>query len=388
MGFPRNFREHSRNVSAPAKAPNMPLRHGKRPSVVDGKVLEPEWDRVPQTYGSFNQDTLARISQVQAEHARTARPTTQLPHSQRPPPENPPRSSCLNYSACMDSASPRQPFKRYYSSALSDEDRTALAVGELNHNLRGWTGDKLIQYHVSRIELVPYSEERQEIIAEILDEKRGGERFVLQSARQAKRFVSSPLSKLQTFKEVKTHNEQMQVEASRSMVDLRAANTSSLLLSPISPISPVSPPSSTSQEGFPFPVLETQNIRQSTHSGASSNGDHFSRQSVSSSMMQFPHTSDSSRDSSHNRGHAPDRRPLVRRADRNTSRFRSSMALEAMHYVVNADITFDTFLAPHASGKGETHCESVHIKKEVQPRNFSRRLSKMPSTPQLKKRAS
>ncbi|KAF9737907.1 hypothetical protein PMIN03_012615 [Paraphaeosphaeria minitans] len=366
----------------------MPLRHSKRPSVVDGKVLEPEWDQVPQTYGSFNQDTLARISQAQAEHAHTARPTPQLPHSQSYSPEHPTRSPSLKWGASTVSASPRQPTNgRYYSSALSDEDKTALAIGDLNHNLREWTGDMLVQYHVSRIELVPYIEERQEIIAEILDEKRGSERFVLNWARQAKRFVCSPLSKLQMFKEVNTHNEQTRDEASRSMVDLRAASTPNLLLSPTSPTSSASPTPSTSGGGFPFPEGDAQNNRQTTYNGTSSIGDRLSRQSTNTYTMQSPHTSDSSRDSTRNRARAPDGRPLVRRADRNTSRVRSSLASEAASYVAKADLTFDAFLAPHASGKGETHRDSIHIQKE-QPRNFSRRLSKMPSMPQLKKRAS
>ena len=74
----------------------------------------------------------------------------------------------------MTPASPEQPRnRRYYSSALSADDKAALAIGELNHNLSEWTGDGLVQYHVSRIELVPYSNERREIIAEIIDEKRG-----------------------------------------------------------------------------------------------------------------------------------------------------------------------------------------------------------------------
>ncbi|KAF2446852.1 hypothetical protein P171DRAFT_240447 [Karstenula rhodostoma CBS 690.94] len=363
----------------------MPLRGSKRPSVVDGKVLEPEWDQVPRTYGSFNQDTLARIAKAQAEHADTARPTSERPHSRSSSPRHPPRGASLNWGASIHSTSSQQPAnRRYYNDALSDEDRTALAIGDLNHNLREWTGDRLVQYHVSRIELVPYTDKRQEIIAEILDDKRSSEELVLKSARQAKRFVSSPLNKLQIFKEVKTHTKQTYNEAASSTVDLRAASTPSFLLSPTSPASPTSPETPAPRDGFPFSLVEAQ----STHKGTSSNGDYFSTQMLSSSMVRSPHTSESSRDSSHNRGRAPDRHPLVRKADRNTSRVRSSLASEALPYVAKADVTFDAFLAPHASGKGETHRDSIYTKQEEQPRNFSRRLSKMPSMPQLKKRAS
>lgn len=388
MEFPRNLKKYARKVSTPGNAPGMPLRRSKRPSVVDGKVLEPEWDQVSQTHGSFNQDILSRIAQAQTEHD-IPHPTVDLPRSQSSSPGLPPRSSSLNWGTSMDPASLQQlANRRYYNNALSGEDRTALAIGDLNHNLREWTGDRLVQYHVSRIELVPYTNERQEIIAEILDEKRGSERFVLTSARQAKHFVSSLLSVRQMFEEMKTHNKQTRDKASRSMVDLRAASTPSLLLSPTSPASPISPKSPTSRDYFHFHMVQAHNTRQNTRGAASNNGDYFSRQSVSSSMLQSPHTSESSRDSSRNRGRAPDRRPLIRKADRNGSRARPSLAPEALPYLAKADVTFDTFLAPHVSGKGETHRDSIYIKKEERPRNFSRRLSKMPSTPQLKKRAS
>jgi hypothetical protein len=386
MKYLRTHKKHDLKVSAPVAAAGMPWQRNKRLSVVDGKVLEPEWDQVPQTYGSFNQDTLTRVAQAQAKDAHVAHPASELPHSQSSSPRHPPKTSSMDWNASVQSLSPKQPKnRRYYSNALSDKDKTALAAGDLNHNLSEWTGDRLIQYHVSRIELVPYNDQRQEIIADILDEKRGSERFILKSERQAKRFVSSPLTKLQMFKELRTHNTQTRNEASHSMVDLRAVSTPSLLLSPTSSTSPTT---QTSLEAFPFPAMDAQNSRQSTSGSTSNNGDHFPSQSTRSSVVQSPYTSESSRDSSRNRGRAPDRRPLVRKADRNPNRVCSSLPSEALPYIAKAHVTFDKFLAPHASGKGETHRDSVCIKKEERPHNFSSRLSKMPSMPQLKKRAS
>ncbi|KAL1605375.1 hypothetical protein SLS60_004923 [Paraconiothyrium brasiliense] len=285
----------------------------------------------------------------------------------------------MNWSASMQSLSSQQPVsRRYYSSSLSDEDRTALAIGELNHNLREWTGNKLVQYHVSRIELVPYTDKRQEIIAVLLDEKRGGERFMLKSAQQAKRFVGSPLTKLEMIKEVEAYNVQTRDEDSRAMVDLRTVSTPSL------PLSPISPTPQFSQESFPFPVVEAQNMRKSTFGSVQNSG---SRPPLSP-VDHSPYTSESSRDSSRNRGRARDRRPLVRKADRNPNRILSSLAPDALPYFPKADVTFDTFLAPHASGKGETHRDSIYVKKDEESRSFPRRLSKMASMPQLKKRAS
>jgi hypothetical protein len=201
MKFPRTHKKHELQVSAPAAAAGMPWQRNSRPSVVDGKVLEPEWDQAPQTYGSFNQDTLTRVAQAQAKDAFVAHSISELPRSRSSSPRHPPRTSSMNGNTSLKSLSPEQPTnRRYYSNVLSEEDKTALTLGDLNHNLSEWTGDRLIQYHVSRIELVPYTGQRQEIIANILDEKRGSERFILKSERQAKRFVSSPLTKLQCSK--------------------------------------------------------------------------------------------------------------------------------------------------------------------------------------------
>jgi hypothetical protein len=166
------------------------------------------------------------------------------------------------------------------------------------------------------------------------------------------------------FKEMRTHNTQTRADASRSMVDLRAVSTPTLLLSRTSP---TIPKPQIPQECFPFPTTDVQSSRQSTFVGTRNNGDCFPQQSIRSSIAQSPDTSESSRDSSRNRGRARDRRPLVRKADRNPNRTRRSLASEALPYVAKAD---------------------VHIKKEEPLRNFSRRLSKMPSMPQLKKRAS
>lgn len=43
---------------------------------------------------------------------------------------------------------------RYYSQALSEEDKHALAVGEENHNLKKWSTADALQFWKSRLEFV------------------------------------------------------------------------------------------------------------------------------------------------------------------------------------------------------------------------------------------
>ncbi|KAF1978023.1 hypothetical protein BU23DRAFT_550141 [Bimuria novae-zelandiae CBS 107.79] len=165
------------------------------------------------------------------------------------------------------------------------------------------------------------------------------------------------------------------------MVDLRAVSTPSL------PLTPTSPTLQTSQDSFPFPTAEPKRGRQNFYNH-NSQSEFFDRQTPCGSMEQSPYSSDTSRNSSRHRvSQWPDRHHVVRKADR-SSRARSSLTPDGRPYVAKADVTFDSFLAPHASGKGETHRDSQYVKKGREPRSFSRRLSKMPSMPQLKKRAS
>ena len=62
----------------------------------------------------------------------------------------------------------------------------------------------------------------------------------------------------------------------------------------------------------------------------------------------------------------------------------SATSLDSQDFVARPDVTFDTFLAPHKSGKGEAYKDSEQARKEGDPVKRSRRLS----MPQLKKRVS
>ena len=327
--------KHALSSRASARASTMPSQR-KRPTVVDGARIEPEWDRKPSTRGSFTNDTLDRIAQAQAEE--TSRTPSGI--SDSPPPSLGHSSdSSSAISSAQSSISKKYTGSRYYAHNLTDEDHHALAVGELNHNLREWSASDLVNYHADRIELVPASDEREERIEVIIREKYKSERLLLKAARQSRlSFVGSPLVRLEVVQEDdhedKTYKAQVRSESTQSMVDLRAVSTPSL------PLSPMSPSSQVSGELFPSPITQA----------------------------------------------SAGRRPGFQQAYR-FSRLSSSFSVDT-EYVARPDVTFDSFLAPHVSGKGETHKDSDNAKKEGDPQKRSRRLSRVPSMPELKKRVS
>lgn len=78
---------------------------------------------------------------------------------------------------------------RYYSRALSEEDKQALAAGEKNYNLKEWNAGDLVRFHESRLELVPRSlEDRDAVIKDIQKDKENAERYFLRADMQVSRF--------------------------------------------------------------------------------------------------------------------------------------------------------------------------------------------------------
>jgi hypothetical protein len=87
---------------------------------------------------------------------------------------------------------PYKPVKqmRYYSRALSEEDKQVLATGEKNHNLKEWNAGDLIRFHESRLELVPKSlENRDAVIKEIQTDKENAKRYLLRAGKQVGRLL-------------------------------------------------------------------------------------------------------------------------------------------------------------------------------------------------------
>ena len=77
----------------------------------------------------------------------------------------------------------------YYSRALLEEDKQALAAGEKNHNLKEWNAGDLVCFHKSRLELVPRNlEDRDAMIKEMQRDKENAERYFMRADKQVGRF--------------------------------------------------------------------------------------------------------------------------------------------------------------------------------------------------------
>ncbi|KAF2865398.1 hypothetical protein BDV95DRAFT_507302 [Massariosphaeria phaeospora] len=211
---------------------------------------------------------------------------------------------------------------RYYSKALTEEDKHALAVGEINHNLREWDGRDLVMFHESRAALVPRGmEDRDEVLERIESEKETSEQNLLKQQKVRHRFTRLPT--FEVTKPTDTYNAQ----ASQSMSDLLALDV---------PASPRISPTLSTITARAAPARSVASTRQSMHIRQRSTGDYFSRRHVSQP------SSHSSRSSVH---------------------ISSSLATEARTYDYQPDITFDSFLSPHASGKGEAFRGADNAKK-------------------------
>ncbi|KAF2256871.1 hypothetical protein BU26DRAFT_394529, partial [Trematosphaeria pertusa] len=237
-----------------------------------------------------------------------------------------------------------QPKKgRYYNNALSEEDKRALAVGEDNHNLKKWTLKDLARYHESRVELVPYGiENRDEVIAGMMYEKRRSEQYLARTEKENEL----------------TYNEQTRRQASKSMVDLRSVSAPVSMLSPLSPV-----------VAEQKPLLSPYSNHSGMHARHASTGDYFSARHNRQPSLQ-------SRRSFLSAGYP--------------ERVRSPLATEVRPYEYSPEITFDSFLAPHASGKGEAYRGAENAKMADVTGDASsnsikaqgsrkKRLSKMPS---------
>ncbi|KAF1917130.1 hypothetical protein BDU57DRAFT_256557 [Ampelomyces quisqualis] len=249
------------------------------------------------------------------------------------------RSSSKASNSIVQQLPPPKP--RYYSHALTAEDKDALARGEKNHNLRVYTPKDVVMHHESRKALVPQGTGT--------DKLRKME--TLATIEQDKQLSQRALDK----------------KASQSMCDLRSSSAPA----PKDHFqAPVSPPLPTLARKFSFDMSSPP----ASHARATSTGDYFSHRPYQPS----PSSSGSS------------------------SRARSPLSNTSSIHRHNPSTTFDAFLAPHKTGKGEAYRGAANAKmpkvsqsstpnhslspaKEKSPR---RRFSRMPSIPSLKKRMS
>jgi len=110
-----------------------------------------------------------------------------------------------------------KPKARYYSKALTDEDKKALAAGEENHNLRKWTKEDLVRYHESRVELLPWASHRAEAIATLNKAK-----YAIEQSHtvwnQVLRFIGHPL-KRDSSSQKEAYAKQTRAQVALSIVD-------------------------------------------------------------------------------------------------------------------------------------------------------------------------
>jgi hypothetical protein len=268
---------------------------------------------------------------------------------------------------------PPLPFKkgRFYSNALSSEDKAALVHGELNHNLKVWSPTDVVMHHESRKSLVPQGPgidklRKMEAMASIERDKQHSQQVLNREVRGSTILPSFRL----TNDKGEDDNVAYHRQATQSMYDLR---------SPSAPLQRSLPLPPTLARKFSFdattpPPLEAKGIRPV------STDDYFShrpsRPSRPRSMLSPP---------------SPD--------SRESSRGRSPLSQGHRH---NPNTTFDSMLAPHKSGKGEVFRGSPHAKKAKASASDASsspgqspvrdkkqcRFSKMPSMISLKKRSS
>jgi hypothetical protein len=145
-----------------------------------------------------------------------------------------------------ESPSTQTKMKRYYSYALAEEDKTALAVGELNHNLREWTPEGVRQFHDSRLDLIhPGPPGQKETIAQIMDEREKSEKTMGSTKRVS--YMRRSLFRRNTVGNAYWTSNVNLRQAFQSTQDVRRSSAPVLP----APGSPMSPQSSISQTSTP-----------------------------------------------------------------------------------------------------------------------------------------
>jgi hypothetical protein len=237
-----------------------------------------------------------------------------------------------NNSLALD-VPPPQPHKkgRFYSNALSNADKAALAHGELNHNHKVWTPKDVVMHHESRKSLVPQGPgvdklRKMDALASIERDKQHSQQALNRKVRGSAILPSFRLTNDKGENDRVAYHSQ----ATQSMYDLR---------SPSAP-APTREPMPTLARKFSFDATEPPPV-EAVHIRAPSTGDYISHRPARPRSTLAPSTSSS--DSS--------------------TRVRSPLAPEVSRHRNKPSATFDTMLAPHKSGKGEVLRGSPNAKK-------------------------
>jgi hypothetical protein len=265
---------------------------------------------------------------------------------------------------------------RYYSSALSTDDHDTLIRGEHNHNLKVYTPKDMVMHYKSRKERVPRGSSsdkfrKMEALAKIEQEKQHSQRVM--ERNKVRRASHLPAFRLpnENGKDTRMTYRAYRAQAAQTMFDL--CKPSSQVQRSEPGASALLPLLGLSRQ-FSFDVTPPA-MSQSSHLRAASNGDYFSHRPA----RQLPQVS-----------------PLS--PEPSSQRVRNPLAPQSITHRHNRSATFDAFLVPHKSGKGETFRGASNAKKQKenaikdkratlttqQPQSAFRRLSLMPSMHSLK----
>jgi hypothetical protein len=264
---------------------------------------------------------------------------------------------------------------RYYSHALSTEDKDALTYGEHIHNLKPYTPKDVVMHHDSRKDLIPQGHgadklRKMEALAHIEQDKQYSQQAI--DKKKVRRSSLLPALRL-TNEHGKDAHVVYHSQASQSMYDLRTFNPAVPQLHMDASVSSLQPPM------FRKFSFDESPPSLSSHVRATSAGDYFMRRN---SVYQGLLTPPSSNASPHHM-HSPLAPPTDHQRD--------------------PSATFDAFLVPHKSGKGEAFRGAPNAKKEKVSKEKSspiseqartpaaqalRRFSKMSSMPLIKNRLS
>ncbi|KAF2830124.1 hypothetical protein CC86DRAFT_272770, partial [Ophiobolus disseminans] len=263
---------------------------------------------------------------------------------------------------------------RYYAQALSDQDKHALSQGELNHNLKTYSLKDAIVHHDSRTDLVPRHGidklDKMEAHAHIVQERERSRQLLERKVRGSK-YPKSRLSKSRGYDD---HRMAYRSQASQSMYGLRSSSVPPQQPPPVPAASFASPSLPRMTRQFSF-VEDVTPVSDSTpppnHLRAASTVDYFTHPVVDP-ITRFTGTGTRPpcrRDISSFAATAIAPRPSTTTPVASSSRADSplSKVVSPPQHEHNPNVTFDSFLVPHKSGKGEAFQGTSNAKKPKVP---------------------
>lgn len=232
---------------------------------------------------------------------------------------------------------------RYYASTLSESDVQALAIGEKNRNLKEWSANDLIMHHESRKELLPRimpKVDKTNALAGIEHDKQCVRRVLTRETSKVRRFLRFLGAKGSADS---VENQDVSSSTTQQQQQQQTPTSTHNLLTP----SPLYEPEDLTLLPQPRPAHICAASSSSDYFSHRPSSYHPQRSTLRSHIRRISPLASSS--SSYSGTLTADSSPRVR----------SPLARE-IQFRHNPDVTFDAFLVPHKSGKGEAFCGAVN----------------------------